>query len=187
MSLLRANSTATTNSAVLPSSSSIQFSALPSSSASNTNLTSWPAHATYSHHHPKNNPHPASPALDNASVITLASSTADTREEQLEARMNAQDENASMRALPPSRRVSESSLNSRYSGAVLSQFGNRPASLLTVATTNTGILYGKERRASAGLSLAGAEGETAAQRVKFNAQHPAEEEMVTAPSTPAAV
>lgn len=181
--LVRADSSNTTNS-VLPSSSSIQFSALPSST-STTGFASSQHYPTYSHHHPKNNPHPSSPALDNASVLTLASSSAGTREEHLEASLNAQDENASMRALPPSRRVSESSLNSRYSNMPSSV---RPASLLTVATTNTGILM-KERRQSAGMSLGEVKepdegSRTEAQQIKADAQHGDEDGMVTAPASP---
>ena len=91
-----------------------------------------------------------------------------------------------MRALPPSRRVSESSLNSRYSNMPSSSV--RPDSLLTVATTNTGILM-KERRQSAGMSLGEVKepdegSRTEAQQIKADAQHGDEDGMVTAPASP---
>lgn len=62
-----------------PAGGSISFSALPPSPASSystsirfdTNPVQAPQHTT---HHPRNNPRPSSPPLDNASVLTLASS-----------------------------------------------------------------------------------------------------------------
>ena len=62
-----------------PAGGSISFSALPPSPASSfstsirfdTHPVQAPQHTT---HHPRNNPRPSSPPLDNASVLTLASS-----------------------------------------------------------------------------------------------------------------
>ena len=62
-----------------PTGGSISFSALPPSPASSystsirfdTHPVQAPQHTT---HHPRNNPRPSSPPLDNASVLTLASS-----------------------------------------------------------------------------------------------------------------
>ncbi|KAK0242274.1 hypothetical protein EDD85DRAFT_810657 [Armillaria nabsnona] len=75
------NSSTATNPTLLTSAASITFSALPPSSPSlrnsstqtNVSISSVqaPLHTT---HHPRNNPRPSSPPLDNASVLTLASS-----------------------------------------------------------------------------------------------------------------
>ncbi|KAG7445877.1 uncharacterized protein BT62DRAFT_1076296 [Guyanagaster necrorhizus] len=75
------NSSTATNPTLLTSAGSITFSALPPSSPSlrnsstqtNVSISSVqaPLHTT---HHPRNNPRPSSPPLDNASVLTLASS-----------------------------------------------------------------------------------------------------------------
>ncbi|KIK65462.1 hypothetical protein GYMLUDRAFT_56179 [Collybiopsis luxurians FD-317 M1] len=80
----RTSSTATSPNNVIGSGASITFSALPpspqsSSRPSSTATTSnhamgsvqAPLHTT---HHPRNNPRPSSPPLDNASMLTLASS-----------------------------------------------------------------------------------------------------------------
>ncbi|KAH9806772.1 hypothetical protein DFH28DRAFT_940394 [Melampsora americana] len=68
--------------------------------------------------HPSQNPHPAALA-DNASMLTLASSGFAP---SLHAIQNfPPDEDASVRALAPSRRESTESLSSRWSGAVLSR------------------------------------------------------------------
>ncbi|KAJ7667813.1 hypothetical protein DFH06DRAFT_1322383 [Mycena polygramma] len=63
------SSSINTTSAVVGSGASITFSALPPSPVS-VDATP-PLHTT---HHPRNNPRPSSPPLDNASVLTLASS-----------------------------------------------------------------------------------------------------------------
>ncbi|KAG0146828.1 hypothetical protein CROQUDRAFT_715345 [Cronartium quercuum f. sp. fusiforme G11] len=66
--------------------------------------------------HPSQNPHPAA-LSDNASMITLASSGFAP---SIHANQNfPPDEDASVRALAPSRRESTESLSSRWSGAVL--------------------------------------------------------------------
>ncbi|KAK0467940.1 uncharacterized protein EV420DRAFT_1502030 [Desarmillaria tabescens] len=75
------NSSTATNPTLLTSAASITFSALPPSSTSLRNSSTQtnfsipsvqaPLHTT---HHPRNNPRPSSPPLDNASVLTLASS-----------------------------------------------------------------------------------------------------------------
>lgn len=109
--------------------------------------------------HPRNNPHPASPPPDNASMLTLASSSfAPSFSHQSTTRSysrslkgfsgirqsnlsigggNDADEDASVRALAPSRRASDESLGSRstWSAAVLSNhhFG-KTASLNTMDT-----------------------------------------------------
>lgn len=92
--------------------------------------------------HPRNNPHPASPPPDNASMLTLASSSfapslshqsrsysrsligfSGIRQSNLSiGGGNEADEDASVRALAPSRRASDESLGSRstWSAAVLS-------------------------------------------------------------------
>jgi hypothetical protein len=62
-----------------PSGGSISFSALPPSPASlystSMRLDAHPVQAPqHTTHHPRNNPRPSSPPLDNASVLTLASS-----------------------------------------------------------------------------------------------------------------
>ncbi|EGG10910.1 uncharacterized protein MELLADRAFT_102681 [Melampsora larici-populina 98AG31] len=68
--------------------------------------------------HPSQNPHPAALA-DNASMLTLASSGFAP---SIHAIQNfPPDEDASVRALAPSRRESTESLSSRWSGAVLSR------------------------------------------------------------------
>ena len=163
----RDSATTTASNAVLPSSSSIQFSALPptpphsvlrhpSATSASTACTYEPPTAhipTHSLPSVRNNPHPSSPALDNASMLTLASSNAGGGESMYQ--QTRHDEDASIRALPGSRRASESSLNSRYSAAILSSTGQshhqhhpsasgavsvlaRPASLLTVGSGRTG-------------------------------------------------
>jgi hypothetical protein len=71
----------TSSSATNPTVASITFSQFPQSSlaqASSPSLQSSPAFAfqapQHTSHHPRNNPRPSSPPLDNASVLTLASS-----------------------------------------------------------------------------------------------------------------
>ncbi|KAJ7638635.1 hypothetical protein FB45DRAFT_903416 [Roridomyces roridus] len=69
------SSSTNTNSPVVGSGASVTFSALPPSPISpphsNLNSVQAPLHTT---HHPRNNPRPSSPPLDNASMLTLASS-----------------------------------------------------------------------------------------------------------------
>lgn len=161
---------------------SIQFSALPptpgQAAAPSTNPSSYnnstalsstpPASARpligqapyFSNPHPRNNPHPSSPALDNASMVTLASSThPGLADERSNDRMSViADEDASVRALPPSRRASDGSLASKMSGSVHAGVGGggassshwnasnkRPASLLTVATGASDLKWERER------------------------------------------
>lgn len=134
--------------------------------------------------HPRNNPHPASPPPDNASMLTLASSsfapsillsrnsgapsgTYALSGLRTSTRIEA-DEDASVRALAPSRRASDESIGSRstWSAAVLGGAGNGTASLRTVGTGGTG----GDILSPPGGELSGAEpglagGETEAQRV----------------------
>lgn len=136
------------------------FSALPSSTtsmlpppspSSPVEVSQVPRHTLA---HPRNNPHPASPPPDNASMLTLASSSFApsiflSRNSvpggggghslsglRTSTRIEA-DEDASVRALAPSRRASDESIGSRstWSAAVL---GRGPASLRTVGTGGTG-------------------------------------------------
>lgn len=140
---------------------SIQFSALPptpthggslsfsSTSGSTSNRVVGQA-PYYSNPHPRNNPHPSSPALDNASMVTLASST-NPGEERNERMSVIADEDASVRALPPSRRASDTSLASKMSGSMHGSSyhwnapsSKRPASLLTVATGTSELKWEKD-------------------------------------------
>jgi len=92
---------------------SIIFSALPQSGGGVSSSGGYPRHTQPD---TRRNPAPFSPALDNASMLTLASSTAPTRPQ------GPTDENASVRALPPTptRRPSDGSINSsRWSAAVM--------------------------------------------------------------------
>jgi hypothetical protein len=181
---------------VLPSSASISFSALPPTTPSTSlyHIFSVPSSpllsssaSTYSHfqaasaaadqlanyphhtsHNPKNNPRASSPPPDNASTLTLASSTGPSQSIYTNTAASkytydrggrssglAANEDASIRALAPSRRESDSSLNSRWSAAVLSNrdpgnsgvnqgqegdggsYKKKTSSLRTVATTSS--------------------------------------------------
>lgn len=150
---IRRDSTNTTSSSVqqpMPSSASITFSPLPptsplagatSSPTVSNNETfagSPPQEGNFSRYPPhsqprtRDNPHPASIPPDNASTLTLASSMAPS----IRNSGYRHDEDASVRALPPSRRGSDTSQQSKWSAAVLSgQQRARPASLLTVGTS----------------------------------------------------
>ena len=93
---------------------SIIFSALPQSGGG-TGASVSGVYPRHTQPDTRRNPAPFSPALDNASTLTLASSTAPTRVHA------PTDENASVRALPPTptRRPSDGSINSsRWSAAV---------------------------------------------------------------------
>ena len=143
---------------ILPSSSSITFSALPPLTPStslyylpstpNTPLlpsnasvnsisqdTNVAANLNYPRHsapNPKNNPRASSPPPDNSSTLTLASSTGRspsihtsgpskyTIDRGLGRSGIGCNEDASIRAIAPSRRESDSSMGSRWSAAVLS-------------------------------------------------------------------
>lgn len=122
--------------------------------------------------HPRNNPHPASPPPDNASMLTLASSSSapsfspsrltNGAGSLLGNRRIEADEDASVRALAPSRRASDESLGSRstWSAAVRR---DKTASLRTVGTSGTGYWGGEGE-------------ETEAQRVVSEAREEEEEE-----------
>ncbi|GAA93503.1 uncharacterized protein L969DRAFT_18794 [Mixia osmundae IAM 14324] len=122
--------------------------------------------------HPRNNPHPAAPALDNASVLTLASSSA-----AVSARHQQHDEDASIRALAPSRRVSDASMASKWSAPILSNqplgvgggVVQRSASIRTMATGGTGGL--SDRVVSAPREPQGVDGNTASQQVAADATY----------------
>lgn len=134
----------------------ITFSSLPSapSSPSSPNSASQATSSPgiqvphHSYPHPRNNPNPLSPPPDNASMLTLASSSFAPSifprssiggpQSLLRARYGVEaDEDASVRALAGSRRASEESLGSRstWSAAVLKE---KEASLRTVGTGGTG-------------------------------------------------
>jgi hypothetical protein len=81
----------------------------------------------HSHPHPRNNPHPSSPPPDNASTLTLASSTFAHHSSAFSAHQPV-DEDASTRALAPSRRASQDSLG----------WSRRTASIRTTNTAGTG-------------------------------------------------
>ena len=118
---------------------SIHFSPLPSSTSGPISSEAPKANGVPSqyprHTQPdlRRNPAPHSPALDNASMLTLASSTAPLGN----ALSYAPDENASVRALPPTpaRRTSDASLSSsRWSAANVAAarlYGNDAASWRT--------------------------------------------------------
>lgn len=104
--------------------------------------------------HPRNNPHPASPPPDNASMLTLASSTfapsfspsrytsggGGASLSGLRARRFEADEDASVRALAPSRRASDESLGSRSTWSAQAGIVRKEGagSIKTVGTTGTG-------------------------------------------------
>lgn len=104
--------------------------------------------------HPRNNPHPASPPPDNASMLTLASSSfapsfspsrytgggGGASLSGLRARRFEADEDASVRALAPSRRASDESLGSRSTWSAQAGIIRKEGagSIKTVGTTGTG-------------------------------------------------
>lgn len=171
----------TSNNSSNPNNPGITFSTLPNTSTttafnpnSNSPYNSRLSPGTtdqaprFTTAHPRNNPHPASPPPDNASMLTLASSSfapsfAPSRYTSggggaslsgLRARVEA-DEDASVRALAPSRRASDESLGSRstWSAAIGNSDGRKEvtASLRTVGTGGTGgELLGIGERSSGG-------------------------------------
>lgn len=90
-------------------------------------------------------------------MVTLASSTgghAGTIAEDKADKMSViADEDASVRALPPSRRASDTSLASRMSyaaGANPNPWAKRPASLLTVATGASDLKLDRDSKRKSG-------------------------------------
>jgi hypothetical protein len=96
----------------------------------------------HSHPHPRNNPHPSSPPLDNASTLTLASSTFALHSSAFSAQ-HPMDEDASTRALAPSRRGSQDSAD----------WSRRTASIRTTNTAGTGAAALEPGRAVVASSL----------------------------------
>ncbi|KAI5477928.1 hypothetical protein MNV49_005821 [Pseudohyphozyma bogoriensis] len=128
----------------------ITFSSLPNSESSPPSpdpTTQVPHHTVL---HPRNNPHPASPPPDNASMLTLASSSfapsihfprsGGTSLLRAHRGVYEADEDASVRALAGSRRASDESLGSRstWSAAITGSKAERAASLRTVGTGEEG-------------------------------------------------
>ncbi|KNZ46705.1 hypothetical protein VP01_701g1 [Puccinia sorghi] len=103
----------------------------PISPQNQLNLINVPSHSLP---HPSQNPHPAALA-DNASILTLASSGFSP---SLHHNQNLllSDEDASVRALAPSRRESVESLSSRWSNVKSTRTGN------SIRTTGTGFYTG---------------------------------------------
>jgi hypothetical protein len=124
---------------LMPSSASVRSFAnsLNGPNGPSGSLTHYPRH---SHHDPKNNPRASSPPPDNASILTLASSTAPSvygsvrtpgaggsiaesgrvQHKSSLGGLGAANEDASIRAIPPSRRESGESFGSKWSAAILS-------------------------------------------------------------------
>lgn len=140
----------------------------------------------------RRNPAPHSPALDNASMLTLASSTAPARV------YAPTDENASVRALPPTptRRPSDGSIgSSRWSAAVAAthRLGNDGASYRTgpyaASSLRRDSLTGtvpSEYRMRRDSSSSGDEAEDVVDAVEVEGEAPASVEQKSVPAADSA-